>query len=144
MITRTTQLRIGEDEYRARCNHLLETIRQEDLSGIVLFDSIYILYYTGFAFIPTERPMAFLMNRDGERALFVPRLELEHAQANALIDRVDHYQEYPGDQHPMHLLARLMVDMGIKDDIGGDDDGYPWIVGYRGPRLSELTGAPIP
>jgi Xaa-Pro aminopeptidase len=138
-----TQLRISEDEHRVRCQRLLAFAKAEQLSGIVLFESAYILYYSGFAFIPTERPMAFVMNASGERALFVPRLELEHAQSNALIDRVESYPEYPGEQHPMHVLARLMADMGIKDDIGGEEDGYPWILGYRGPRLSELVGAPI-
>jgi Xaa-Pro aminopeptidase len=40
-------------------------------------------------------------------------------------------------------LARLLADMGVSDRIGADDDGYPWILGYRGPRLSELTGASV-
>src|SRR5262249_51330569 len=113
MTIRTRQLRISEDEYRARCDHLLDCIRDEELSGIVLFDSIYILYYAGFAFIPTERPMAFVMNSQGEQALFVPRLELEHAKANALIDRVETYPEYPDNPHPMEVLKKLLGDMGM-------------------------------
>jgi len=143
MTIRTTQIRIGEDEYRARCDHLLDCIHNEELSGIVLFDSTYILYYTGFAFIPTERPMAFVMNNQGECALFVPRLELEHAQANALIDRVETYPEYPDNPHSMEVLKKLLGDMGMTGRIGADNDGYPWILGYRGPNLSELTGAEI-
>ena len=27
--------------------------------------------------------------------------------------------------------------------IGADQDGYPWILGYRGPTLSELSGATV-
>ena len=57
----------------------------------MLFDNAYVQYYSGFSFIPTERPMAFLINSKGQRGLFVPRLEQEHAQANSLIDRVDSY-----------------------------------------------------
>lgn len=137
------QLRIAEAEYHARCKRLADYAQAEGLSGVVLFDRYYILYYTGFAFIPTERPMAFMMNSRGERALFVPRLEVEHAQANAIVERVEHYIEYPDDPHPMHVLANIVADMGIRTKIGADDDGYPWILGYRGPRLSELTGTPI-
>ena len=74
---------------------------------MVLFDRDYVLYYTGFAFIPTERPIAFVMNVQGETGLFVPRLEVEHAQANALIDRVDHYLEYPYTPHPMQVLKSI-------------------------------------
>ena len=36
---------------------------------MVLFDRDYVLYYSGFAFIPTERPIGFVMNAQGERAL---------------------------------------------------------------------------
>jgi Xaa-Pro aminopeptidase len=139
----TTQLKISDAEHLRRCEALLENVRGSGLDGVVLFDSKYILYYTGFAFVPTERPMGFVMNREGQRALFVPRLELEHAQANALVDRVDHYLEYPDDPHPAHILAKLVTDMGLKGKVATDSDGYPWILGYRGPSLSELTGVTI-
>lgn len=137
MTISTTQLQIRDSEYRLRCEGLLSAVA--DLSGVVLFDADYIKYYTGFTFIPTERPMAFVMNASGERALFVPRLEVEHAESNALVDRVDHYQEYPDDPHPMVLLARVLERMGIRGDVLADSDGYPWILGYRGPALSEIT-----
>jgi len=143
-MTRTTfQLRIPETEYRSRCQRLSQHMDEEKWSGIVLFDGSYIFYYTGFAFIPTERPMALVLNRKGERALLVPRLEVEHAQANALIDRVEHYLEYPGEEHPMHVLAGLLKRFGVRGKIGADDDGYPWVFGYRGPRLSEVADVEI-
>ena len=34
-------------------------------SGVVLFDRDYILYPAGFAFIPTERPIAFVIESQG-------------------------------------------------------------------------------
>jgi len=136
-------LRIPDDEHRRRCEGLQAHLNAENLSGAVLFDRYYVLYYAGFAFIPTERPMAFVMNADGQRGLFVPRLEKEHAEAHATVDRVDHYLEYPGDPHPTEILKSMLAEMGIVGRIGVDDDGYPWILGYRGPRLSDLTGAEI-
>jgi Xaa-Pro aminopeptidase len=33
--------------------------------------------------------------------------------------------------------------MGITGGIGADEDGYPGILGYRGPALSEVTGQPV-
>lgn len=134
---------ITKEEYAARAARLREHVRAHDLRGVVLFNHHYILYFTGFAFIPTERPMAFAMNAAGERALYVPRLELEHAQADALIDRVDQYPEYPHEQHPMKHFGTMLAEMGIRDRIGADHDGYPWVFGYRGPSLSEFTGAEI-
>jgi len=122
---------------------LVETLRRERLSGAVLFDNYYVSYFSDFAFIPTERPIAFAVNARGERMLFVPRLELEHAQAEGMVDRVDIYPEYPGDPHPMILLQRSLAEMGLAGRIGADVDGYPWILGYQGPSLSELTGAQV-
>ncbi len=139
MTLTTTRLQPSEQEYQTRCDGLLAAINAAGASGVVLFDADYIKYYTGFTFIPTERPMAFVMNASGEKALFVPRLEVEHAQANALIDRVEHYLEYPDDPHPMVLLARMLEKMAVRGAVLADSDGYPWILGYRGPALSAMT-----
>jgi Xaa-Pro aminopeptidase len=135
-------IQIPPAEFRSRTESLLAYIQAEKLSGAVLFDNSYILYYTGFAFIPTERPVAFVINSRGEKALFVPRLEVEHAQGNALINRVDHYVEYPYQRHPMLHFKNLLHEMGIQGDYGADTDGYPWVMGYKGPGLGELVGSP--
>jgi Xaa-Pro aminopeptidase len=137
---------ISQAEHQSRADRLREHVEAEGLSGVVLFDAFYVLYQAGFAFIPTERPIAFAMNAQGEKALFVPRLEVEHAQANSLIDRVAYYVEYPDDPHPMTVFKDLLTEMGIGTDgkaIGADTDGYPWVMGYRGPRLSELMDSPV-
>lgn len=133
-------INIPRAEFEARADRLLEHLRSQGLSGIVLFDNYYILYFTGFAFVPTERPMAFAMNHRGEKALFVPRLEVEHARSQTGFDRVDHYVEYPYHPHPMEALRDMLGDMAVGGKIGVDTDGYPWIFGYRGPALSEVTG----
>ncbi len=136
-------IQIPEKEFETRLQKLSAYLGREALSGVVLFDNYYVGYFTGFAFIPTERPIALAVNAEGERALFVPRLEVEHARAKALVDRVDHYLEYPDDPHPMVILQGVLEDMGMAGRIGADTDGYPWILGYRGPSLSELTGAQV-
>ncbi|MDQ2743140.1 MAG: Xaa-Pro peptidase family protein [Chloroflexota bacterium] len=134
---------ISEAEYRSRIQALLQRLEEQDLSGVVLFDSSYILYYTGFAFIPTERPMALLLSATGERALFVPRLEVEHARGSTGYQRIYHYEEYPHQTHPMELLAGALRDLGMQGPVGADTDGYPRIYGYRGAALSRVTGQPV-
>ncbi len=138
-----TSIAISQDEHRARCNALLERIDGGDFSGIVLFDPYYVLYYSGFAFVPTERPIAFVLGADGTRVLVVPRLEVEHAEAKAMFDRVDHYLEYPGEPRAETAIEKVLVDLGLTGRIAADQDGYPWILGYRGPTLSELSGATV-
>jgi Xaa-Pro aminopeptidase len=127
-------------EFAERRERLLAHIRDEGLAGVVLWDWAYVLYFSGFAFIPTERPISFLMNAAGEPALFVPRLELEHAQTQTGFERVGHYVEYPYTPHPMEVLGKTLREMGITGAFGGDTDGYPWIFGYRGPSISETIG----
>jgi Xaa-Pro dipeptidase len=134
-------VKIHEAEYRERTAALAAYAREGGLEGVVLFEPSYVLYYVGFAFVPTERPMAFALNADGEGGMLVPRLEREHAQANALVQHVSDYPEYPGETHPAEALGSLLAELGLRERFGADHDGYPWILGYRGPSLSELTGA---
>src|SRR5436309_3395277 len=137
-------LAIGQSEYEERTAALAMHAREQGLAGIVLFDPAYVLYYVGFAFVPTERPMAFVLNAEGRGGMLVPRLEREHAQTNALVSHVADYPEYPSEQHPMESLRGLLEELGLRGEISADLDGYPWILGYRGPSLTELTGtAPV-
>ncbi len=140
-----TTLRISAAEFAARRERVLALIRAQGLAGAAMFDPTNILYLTGFAFIPTERPIAFLLSGDGEPAMFVPRLEVEHARAETGFERVGHYLEYPGHPHPMEHFAGLLKEMGMARGmaLGADMDGYPLIFGYQGPRLSELNAAPV-
>jgi Xaa-Pro aminopeptidase len=133
------------DEYSSRVAALGQIIANQDLSGILLFDATNILYLTGFAFIPTERPIAYALSAGGEQAMFVPRLEVEHVKAMTSVDRVASYAEYPGRSHPMNELKAMLDDMGLlrAGRLGADNDGYPWILGYEGPSLTALTGLEI-
>ncbi len=137
---KTTSLKILPQNYRKRRERLCQYLQEQKLSGAVLFERDYILYYTGFAFIPTERPVALVFNTHQETALFVPRLELEHARSSTQIGQVIHYIEYPDNPRPETVLETTLSDMGLVGRYGADHDGYPWILGYRGPTLSEMTG----
>jgi Xaa-Pro dipeptidase len=131
-------MRIGEPEFAARRDGLAAVVDDRGLSGCVLFDPHYVLYYSGFHFIPTERPIAFVLAADGRGGMLVPRLELEHAQANTAVQEVVSYDEYPGERHPMEALRELCDAMGVRGKIGADNDGYPRVFGYRGPAIGEV------
>ena len=136
----TVTLAIKQSEYEERLAGLAEHLLERKLTGAVLFDPYYVLYYAGFAFAPTERPIAFVLNAEGRGGMLVPRLEREHAQANASVDHVADYPEYPSETHPTESLRELLEEMGVTGSFGADQDGYPWVLGYRGPTLTELTG----
>ena len=134
---------IPADELQARRERLREHVGRERLSGYVLFGPAYINYFTGFAFLSNERPIVFAQSATGETLVFVPEFEVERTRAETAFERVESYPEYPGREHPMRLLAGVLAELGVRGEIAADEDGYPGILGYRGPRLSEVTGATV-
>jgi Xaa-Pro aminopeptidase len=130
---------IASEELRARRETLLDHVGSEKLTGVVLFDQSYIQYFASFLFLATERPVAVAVSESGDLAVFVPEFEVERVRQETEFERVESYPEYPGVEHPMVILARMLRDMGISGRIGADQDGYPGILGYQGPSLSEVT-----
>src|SRR5882724_6293067 len=106
-------LAIKQSEYDERLAGLAEHLIERKLTGAVLFDPYYVLYYAGFAFAPTERPIALVLTADGKGGMLVPRLDREHAQADASVEHVADYPEYPSETHPMEYLRGLVEEMGV-------------------------------
>src|SRR3954447_17446428 len=130
-------------EFEERRERLLEHVRAVGATGYVLFDQSYIQYFTGFWFLSNERPIAYAQSASGDSAIFVPEFEVARTREEAAFERIESYAEYPGLEHPMIILARLVADLGISEKIAADEDGYPGILGYRGPALSAVTGAAV-
>jgi Xaa-Pro aminopeptidase len=118
----------------------LESRRQRLLehagTTALLFDQAYIQYYTGFNFLSNERPVVVVVG--DELVAFVPEFEVARTEEEGHFDRVESYPEYPGPEHPMRVLARLLHGL-----VAADLDGYPGILGYEGPPLSEVIGRPV-
>lgn len=134
-----TSLRIAPEELAGRRQRLLRDLDREDVGAAVLFGPVAVHYLTGFYFIPTERPIGVVLS--GERVVaLVPSLESEHVRAMSDITEVFDYGEYPGEEPPMRLLARILTgELGLGErSLAVDADGYPSVYGYRGERLSEL------
>jgi Xaa-Pro dipeptidase len=133
---------IAPAEYAARREALRAGMERTGLDALVVFYPARIAYLTGFHHLPTERPVALVLGPRGRVALVVPAVEKEQAERVGRIDHLEVYFEYPGDQHPMHRVARVLRSLGAQPRrIGADHDGVVPRWGYRGPRLSEVTGA---
>ena len=100
------------DELHDRRESLLEHVRERGLDGYVLFGQDYIQYFTGFWFLSTERPVVFAQAANGEGFVFVPEFEAERTRAETDFERIESYPEYPGREHPMRILARVLADLG--------------------------------
>lgn len=140
----TSTLRIQPSEYAARMRGLADHVRKEGAAGALVFEAPRVLYYSGFAFYPTERPVALIVTAEGESHLFVPRLEWEHAKQESFVDEVHSYDEYPRLEHPLLVLAKLLDRLALRGKkLLADHDGYPWVFGYTGPPLSEVNQASV-
>jgi Xaa-Pro dipeptidase len=134
---------ISAGEFGERRERLLEHSRALGATGYALFGPSYVHYFTGFWFLSNERPIVYAQADDGADAIFVPEFEVERTRAEASFDRIESYPEYPGREHPMLIFARVVASLGLEGRIAADEDGYPGILGYQGPSLSEVTGAEV-
>jgi Xaa-Pro dipeptidase len=144
-VNQKTQPRTGipTAELESRRERVLEHVRREGLTGYVVFDADYIQYLTSFNFLATERPVVFAQSAVAEMVVLVPEFEVERTRAETSFERVESYPEYPGTEHPMLILGRVLADLGIKGSIGADQDGYPGILGYQGPSLSAAASSTV-
>jgi len=126
-----------------RRERLLDHVRQARLSGYVLFEPAYINYFTGFWFLSNERPIVYAQSAAGDDVVFVPEFEVERTREETTFERIESYPEYPGREHPMGALAAVLSDLGIAGAIAVDHDGYPEILGYQGPPLSEVSAVDV-
>jgi Xaa-Pro dipeptidase len=133
---------IGNAEYAARREAVWAGMDHTGLDALVVFYPARVAYLSGFHHLPTERPVAFVLGPRARCALVVPAVEKEHAERVSGIDHLEVYFEYPGDQHPMQRVTRVLRSLGAQPRrIGADHDGVVPHWGYRGPRLSDMTGA---
>ena len=101
------------DELTGRIARFTDLSQPLALDGLALFHSHNVGYLSGFDFIPTERPIAYISSTSGEAVLVVPELEAEHAASAGGVARVVSYDEFPGDVHPMELVRQVLADLGL-------------------------------
>src|SRR6266571_3866593 len=133
---------IDQAEYQLRRESVTAGMEAAGLDALCVFYPARVAYLTGFHHIPTERPIALVIGSSGQASLVVPAVEKEHAESATTVDEVRVYFEYPGAEHPMETVVEVLTHMNARPvRTGADHDGYVPYWGYRGPRLSELTGA---
>jgi Xaa-Pro dipeptidase len=132
---------VPRQEYADRRDAVGAGMEAAGLDALCVFYPARIAYLTGFHHIPTERPIVLVLGPNRHSTLVVPAVEKEHAEATSSIDQIDVYFEYPGAEHPMERVVETLAEINAKPRrTGADHDGCVPYWGYRGPRLSDLTG----
>lgn len=95
---------LPERWYRAKIAEVQARMQDAGDDALLLFNATSIIYLTGFLHYTTERPLACLVPREGEPALFVPELEVD-ALADHWIADVESYFDYPGERDRTEWIA---------------------------------------
>jgi Xaa-Pro dipeptidase len=135
------ELRISQSEHKGRIEKVRSQLRRRRIDALYLVNPTRILYTTGFSHIPTERPVALVIPREGGLFFMAPHLEYDHIREECkLADEVYTYPDYPGKTHPMRLFARFMSDKRLASSLIATDsaEGASGAYGYRGPALEDL------
>jgi Xaa-Pro aminopeptidase len=112
------------------------------LDGAVIFNPVRVTYLTGFAHCPTERPIVLILPVESDPIMLLPILEEQHFKSQApWFNNVRAYLEYPGSDHPMLQLTRLIAERRLRTNkLGADHDGAMDLNGYQGSALSDQLG----
>ncbi len=134
---------VSPSELARRASTLRSRLQAMGAQATVITEPVNVFYLTNLSFITTERPMALFLPIDGEPFMFIPMVEMGHAEHRArLFDSpvkdFRYYFDYPGERHVMELLADQIASSGVKVVALDSPAGAPGLYGYRGPKLSEL------
>src|SRR3989442_4709663 len=106
----TDELKITTAEHKSRIEKIQKQLRRGRIEALYLTNSTRILYTTGFAQIPTERPLAAVIPKEEQPFFIAPYLEHDHIRQECPIaDEVLTYADYPWIVHPMQLVARVLA-----------------------------------
>jgi Xaa-Pro aminopeptidase len=135
-----TLFQISNKMHKKRIEKVRTELQEQDKKGMIFFSPKSIFYLVGFHHIATERPISLIIPTEGDIAMFVPKLEINHVKDQApLVKDIISYFEYPDKVHPMKLFAEALKDRKLADkSLAADAPGAPGYWGYQGPKFDEV------
>src|SRR5207302_4622239 len=118
--------RLQPDWYRKKIVQVQAEMAKDQLDALVLLNAHNIIYTTGYFHISTERPLAALVPKSGEPALFVPELEVDQVKLWWVQD-FEAYFDFPGPVNRVQWIFERVAKRGYKR------------IGIEEPRPSRLT-----
>ena len=137
------QTGIAAAELRSGASGCSSTCAASGLTGYVLFDQDYIQYFTGFCFLSTERPVVFAQSAGGETACSCPSSRSSGCAPRRRSSGSSRTPSTRGSSIRCGSSRACSPSSGSAGAIGADQDGYPGILGYQGPALSEVAGGRV-
>ena len=132
---------ISKENHEKRMGKIRDFCKNNELGSMIFFNPLSIYYLTGYHFIPTERPIAFVLPALDDPWFFVPRLEKEHLIEKLPWIHRELYFEYPDMKHPAKIFVEKLIENKITSlKIGMEAASFSSYWGYEGPKLTDLIG----
>jgi Xaa-Pro dipeptidase len=104
--------RLPPNWYRRKTRQVQEEMEHRKLDAMLLLDAQSVIYTTGYFHLPTERPLAALIARTGEPALFIPELEVDQVKLWWIKD-YESYFDFPGPVNRVRWIFERVALRGL-------------------------------
>ena len=127
--------RLQPEWYQKKIKQVQERMDKQKLDAMLLLDSRNIIYTTGYFHISTERPLAALIPKTGDPALFIPELEVDQVKLWWVKD-YEAYFDFPGPVNRVRWIFERVARRGLSH-------GRIGIEGATAANLKQMkAGAP--
>jgi Xaa-Pro dipeptidase len=127
--------RLQPEWYKKKIQQVQAEMATRKLDALVLLSATNIIYTTGYFHISTERPLAALIPKSGDPALFIPELEVDQVKLWWVKDH-EAYFDYPGPVNRVRWIFERVARRGLGRGRIGIEESTP-------SRLREMKlGAP--
>jgi Xaa-Pro dipeptidase len=127
--------RLEPDWYRKKVAQVQAEMATRKLDALVLLNATNIIYTVGYFHLSTERPLAALIPKSGDPALFIPDLESDQVKLWWVQD-YESYFDYPGPENRIRWIFERVARRGLDHGRIGIEEPAP-------SRLQQMKkGAP--
>lgn len=105
--------RLQPDWYQKKIVQVQSEMARRKLDALVLLDATNIIYTIGYFHISTERPLAALIPKSGDPALFIPELEADQVKLWWVKD-YEAYFDFPGRVNRIQWIFERVARRGLK------------------------------
>jgi Xaa-Pro dipeptidase len=104
--------RLPVEWYKKKIAQVQAELEKRKLDALLLLNATNIIYTTGYFHLTTERPLAALIPKSGEPALFIPELEVDQVKLWWVKD-YESYFDYPGPVNRIRWIFERVVRRGL-------------------------------
>jgi Xaa-Pro dipeptidase len=107
---------VSRDEYLLRIDKARRLMARHGIGALLIEPGASMVYFTGVHWWRSERLTAIVLPRDGDLAIVTPQFEAPSVSESLEVPA--ELRVWQEDQDPLHTVAGVLSDRGIKDPVG--------------------------